>query len=123
MIRNWDTVRAILLRLEAAQTALTTVPMDGVDGLDAQEVAYHMMLLKDGGYIEANILQSHTGDGRIAAALARRLTFSGHEFLDKIRDPSMWGKIKSKVQEKGVELTFDSIKAAAAYLINSALAS
>lgn len=121
MVRNWDTIRTILLKLEAAQTAHTALTLDQVDGIAPQEVGYHMMLLKEAGLIEANILKSSTGDGGIATALARRLTFAGHEFLDQIRDPSLWGKIKSTVKEKGLDLTFDAIKAAAAALIKTAL--
>src|SRR5713226_8467608 len=113
MVRNWDTVRAILLKLEAAEAAHTTLTLDQVDGIDPQQVGYHMMLLKEAGLIEANILKSSTSDGGIATALARRLSWQGHEFLDKIRDPSMWGKIQAKVKEKGLDLTFDTIKAAA----------
>lgn len=121
MVRNWDTVRAILLKLEAAETAHTTLTLDQVDGIDPQQVGYHMMLLSEAGLIEGKFLKSSSGDGAIATALARKLTWEGHEFLDKIRDPSMWGKIKAKVQEKSLDLTFDSIKAAAAVLINAAL--
>jgi DNA-binding transcriptional ArsR family regulator len=121
MVRNWDTVRAILLKLEAVETAHTTLTLDQVDGIDSQEVGYHMMLLKEAGLIEANVLKSSSGDGAIATALARKLTWEGHEFLDKIRDPSMWGKIKAKVKEKSLDLTFDSIKTAAAVLIKAAL--
>lgn len=121
MVRNWDTVRAILLKLEAAETAHTTLTFDQVDGIAPQEAGYHMMLLKEAGLIEANVLKSSRGDGTIATALARRLTWEGHEFLDKIRDPSMWGKIKAKVTEKSLDLTFDTIKAAAAVLIKAAL--
>jgi len=80
-----------------------------------------MMLLDEAGLIEAKILKSNSGDGAIAMALARRLTWQGHEFLDKIRDPSMWGKIQAKVKEKRLDLTFDAIKAAAGALINAAL--
>lgn len=123
MVRNWDTVRAILLKLEAVETAHTTLTLDQVDGIDPQQVGYHMMLLNEAGLIEAKILKSSSGDGAIATALARRLTWQGHEFLDKIRDPSMWGKIKAKVKEKSLDLTFDSIKAAAGMLINAALSS
>jgi hypothetical protein len=92
-----------------------------VDGIDPQQVGYHMMLLSEAGLIEGKFLKSSGGDGAIATALARKLTWQGHEFLDKIRDPSMWGKIKAKVKEKSLDLTFDSIKAAAAVLINAAL--
>ena len=120
MVRNWETIRSILLRLEAAETALTTVTLDQIDGIPPQEAGYHMMLLKEVGLIEATIVKTNSGDGKIGAAVARRLTWEGHEFLDKIRDPSMWGKIKLKVKEKGLDLGFDSIKAAAMALISAA---
>jgi len=68
MVRNWDTVRAILLKLEAATTAHTTLTLDQVDGIAPQEVGYHMMLLKDAGLIEANILKSSSGDGACSTA-------------------------------------------------------
>jgi len=121
MVRNWDTIRAILLKLEAAETTHMTLTLDQVDGIAPQEVGYHMLLLKDAGLIEANILKSGSGDGGIAMALARRLTWGGHEFLDQIRDPSLWGKIKTKVKENGFDLTFETIKAAAVALIKATL--
>lgn len=40
MVRNWDTVRAILLKLEAAEAAHATLTLDQVDGIDPQEVGY-----------------------------------------------------------------------------------
>lgn len=121
MVRNWDTVRAILLKLEAAETAHTTLAFDRLEGIRPQEVGYHMMLLKEADLIEADIAKSKTGDGAIGTALARRLTWKGHEFLDTIRDDSFWGKIKAKVKEKGFELTFETIKVAAAALIQTGL--
>jgi len=36
MVRNWDTVRAILLKLEAAEAAHTMLTLDQVDGIDPQ---------------------------------------------------------------------------------------
>lgn len=75
MVRNWDTVRAILLKLEAAEAAHATLMLDQVEGIDPQEVGYHMMLLNEAGLIEAKILKSRSGDGTIATAFARRLTW------------------------------------------------
>ena len=36
-----------------------------LSGFDEQEVAYNMRLLKESGYVEANILETHDGSGRI----------------------------------------------------------
>ena len=48
------------------------------------------------------------------------LTWEGHNFLDSIRKDSTWSKVKGAVKERGLEQTFDSIKAAAAVLIQNA---
>jgi len=80
-----------------------------------------MMLLEEGRFIEGRIHKSHTGDGRIAHAQALRLTWEGHELLDKIRSETMWNKIKTLAKEKGLELTFDTVKALAAVALTSIL--
>lgn len=42
---------------------------------------------------------------------------AGHEFLDNIRSDTNWNKIKTLIKSKGGELTFETIKAAASYMI------
>ena len=68
-----------------------------------------MRLLSEAGYIKATILESHLGDGRIAAALAQSLTNSGHELLDTIRSDTVWGKIQDKFKANSIEMTFDLV--------------
>lgn len=50
-----------------------------------------------------------------------QLTWQGHELLDTIRSKPVWEKIKSIAQEKGLDLTFDTVvalgKAAVAWII------
>jgi hypothetical protein len=41
--------------------------------------------------------------------------------LDSIRQNSIWDKIKAKAREKGLDLTFDAVKALAAWAIKSTL--
>ena len=95
MVRNWDTIRAVLLKLEACERAQAFLSANQVEGIPEQELAYQMMLLEEGHFIEARIHKSRTGDGRIAHAQASRLTWEGHELLDKIRSETVWNKIKS----------------------------
>lgn len=109
MVKNWDIIRAILLRLESSETANTTLNSNDIPGYPEQEVAYNMRLLNEAGFIAANILDSNTGGGRIAAALARRLTNSGHELLDTMRADSVWGKVKDTFKTKGVEMSFELV--------------
>ncbi|SEM10377.1 Hypothetical protein SAMN05518845_11684 [Variovorax sp. YR750] len=109
MIKNWSIIRAILLRLEAASTANTALNAHQLPEYPEQEVAYNMRLLSEAGYIKADILESKSGDGRIAAAIARGLTNSGHDLLDTIRNDTVWAKIQETFKAKSIDMTFDLV--------------
>lgn len=109
MTRDWQIIRAILLRLEKSDTPNSAVNMNDFDGIGAQNVAYNMRLLCDADCIEANILKTSTGDNLIGSAIARRLTSKGHDLLDSIRNESVWSQIKDKFQPKGLDMTIDTV--------------
>ena len=109
LVKSWTIIRQILLALEEARTPNTVINANGLAPFAEQEVAYNMRLLSEAGYIKANIMESHTGDGHIATALARSLTNSGHELLDTIRSDTVWGKVQETFKTKGVEMTFDLV--------------
>lgn len=109
MTRNWEIIREILLSLEGAVTPNTYLNANSFDGLSEQEVAYNMRLLSEAGYIEAKIMNSSSGDGKINAALATRLTNSGHDLLDTMRNDSVWNKVKEQFTSKGIDMTFDLV--------------
>lgn len=68
-----------------------------------------MRLLSEAGYIEARILVSNSGDGKINAAVALRLTNAGHDLLDTMRNQSVWNQVKEKFASKGIDMTFDLV--------------
>lgn len=109
MNRDWEIIRAILIRLEEATAPNAVVNMKDFEGIEAQAIAYNMRLLRDAGCIEANILETSTGDHKIGAALARRLTSKGHDLLDSIRNESVWCEIKEKFRSKGLEMSVDLV--------------
>jgi DNA-binding transcriptional ArsR family regulator len=106
MKRDMDLVREILVQVANFPDIQNYVL--SIKGYEEQEVAYHIMLLKEAGLLEAATAQF--GDGRLAAQ-PRRLTWQGHEFLDAARDDTNWQKTKDIVKEKGGGLTFEVIKA------------
>jgi hypothetical protein len=55
-----------------------------------EEVCYTVLCLKEAGYIEAQCTLD------IGAYSVRRLTWSGHEFLDNIRDAKPWAAAKKE---------------------------
>lgn len=52
------------------------------------------------------------GVGPIAATISS-LTWNGHEFLDNVRNDTVWAKLKRAVAEKGGAVSFDVLKALA----------
>jgi hypothetical protein len=121
MTRNWEIIREILLRLESTNTPNANVNANSFDGLPEQEVAYNMRLLSEAGYIEARIMSSSSGDGKINAALALRLTNAGHDLLDTIRNESVWNKMKEKFTSNGLDMTFDLVVSVGKKIIEAML--
>lgn len=123
MQRNWDTVRLILTKLEDKKVTPHYLTLEDFGDIDAQkkhEISYHVRLLMEIGLIEGKI-QSLIGGGGPSDFAIIQLTWSGHEFLDSIRNDTVWNKTKEVFASKGLDMTFDSIKTVASWCLNSML--
>jgi len=116
MKRDMDLAREILFQVETSGDPIEWVEI-AVDGHSEEEISYHIKLLCQANLIEANDCSSMNGKSWKATSL----TWTGHEFLDAARNENLWNKAKTYLNEKGVEFTFDSIKAALAKLIQDQL--
>lgn len=119
MKRDWELVREILMKIESLGTIKDVVRPKDFENYDEETVSYHIYLLEQAGLIEA-IVKKHHNTGIFA--LASNLTWSGHEFLDAIRDESVWNKIKSIAKEKGIDMPFEIVKATAIVLLKGLFA-
>ena len=119
MLRNWDIIRKILLKIEQLPTEDSTFTSNELEGVDSESVAYHMRLLLESGLIIGGCREA------LGPPLchASRLTWEGHEFLDKIKNEALWLKIKTTARTKSVELSFSVIKDLAITLITSLIQS
>lgn len=117
MQRNWDLIRDILSQLEQRPEAVASLWPAHIPGYDAEQVAYHIRLLRDAGLVIAECQQQE----RSLHCIARSLTWAGHELLDGIRQDTAWNNIKRGARERGLELSFDTIKALAQKLVESLL--
>lgn len=94
-----DLVREILLQVEAYPHPVGWVELS-VAGHSFEEIAHHVELLNEAGFVEA--------DNATVAGLngydwrAKRLTYEGHEFLDTIRDAAAWRYTKETAKTIGV---------------------
>lgn len=86
-----------------------------------EKYMYHLMLLKDGGFISYKMDETFDGYHLYDCP---QLTWAGNDFLDSIENDKVWNKTKELVKQKGLEvgqLSFDVIKTFATTQIKSLL--
>lgn len=70
---------------------------------DRRETLYHYTLLKDAGFIDANIVE---GNDVIPDDVAYvRVTWAGHEFYDASKESKIWKLAKEHVLKPGASFT------------------
>ncbi|WP_153116894.1 DUF2513 domain-containing protein [Rhodocyclus tenuis] len=127
MKRDWDLIRKQLTAIEEDDDVFADIPPEPKEGdfatWDEYESAYqayeaierrifgHLDLLIKGGYVEGIEIIRSLGGGIHYAQTNPRLTMDGHDLLDTMRSQSLWESIKANAKSKGIELTFDAIRA------------
>lgn len=89
MKRDMDLIREILLWMEAHEDRLIRLLGFKIFRDDEELTLGHISMLKSGGLID----EPQRG--------LLRVTWEGHEFLDKIRDPEIWAKTKAGASQLG----------------------
>lgn len=117
MKRDMDLVRLILLEIEK-QYASTAIYNLDIDGYDMATTAYHCKLLNEAGLISA--YKAQYADNDINSFGVGSLTWEGNDYLDKVRDNSIWRKTKDTITQKGLPLVFDTIKTISTAFITAA---
>jgi hypothetical protein len=107
MKRDWDVIRAILIKVEEGAGDKEVASGD-FKPLDEGLVAYNMWLLIESGMAEGG--GREPGSMGAPYAFVTRLRWPGHELLDSIRGDTVWNRIKGTAKDKGVDLTVDAIK-------------
>lgn len=123
---NYDCVRSVLLTVEKSKTIdeeLNLNPLtvetifEQLPKYEDSEILYTIEKLKEAGYINATLqfAAGHFIDGAVSS-----ITYSGHEYLDNIREPEVWRKVKAMLKNAGAT-TLPLISQAAQMLIGSQL--
>lgn len=97
MKRDMNLIRDLLLEIEANDDGSGRDVKIATDGHSQQELTEHLFMLYEAGFIEG-IDASHM-QGRVL--LVQRLTWHGHEFLEVIRDQSIWEKTQDGMKQAG----------------------
>lgn len=118
MKRDLELIRAILLKLE--QTDYVDGQLLGlknfgnepyVEGWSADEIAYNYQLMIEGGLVISRAPQISSSQ-----LFFNSISWSGHDFLDTVRDPEIWRKTKSVIEKTG-SASFDIVKDVATSLV------
>lgn len=123
---NYDCARSVLLTVEKSKTIdeeLNINPLtvetifEQLPKYEDSEILYTIEKLKEAGYINAALqfAAGHFIDGAVSS-----ITYSGHEYLDNIREPEEWRKVKAMLKNAGA-ITLPLISQAAQMLIGSQL--
>lgn len=118
MKRDMDLCRLILFKIEDEYRSTALFNLQ-IDGYDTETIAYHCDLLFEAGLIKN--YKSEYASNRIYRFSVGALTWEGHDFLDKIRENTMWNKIKNSIKENALPLTLEVIKSVATSFINDRL--
>ena len=123
---NYDCVRSVLLTVEKSKTideelninplAVETI-FEQLPKYEDNEILYTIEKLKEAGYINAAL---HFAAGHFIDGAVSSITYSGHEYLDNIREPEVWRKVKTMLKNAGAT-TLPLISQAAQMLIGSQL--
>ena len=98
MKRDMDYVRDILLKIESLDAPRLKDLMNSTSDEEYEKLSEHLSLLIDqAGFLTG--IKAHTYGGK--NWLNIRLTWTGHEYLDNIRDPEIWQKTKEGAQKVG----------------------
>ena len=90
-----------------------------IEGYSPKEVSYNSGLLYEAGLISA--YKSQNADDHLYSFAVGHLTWEGHDFLDKIREDTIWNKTKSIIKGKVLPMTLDIIKEVASAIISAAV--
>ncbi len=115
MKRDFDLVRLLLLNIEGESEV-------DLSGYNTKKIDFHKALLIDADFAEG-IIHKHTMriDGIPDYVDIKRLTWEGHEFIDKSRDVGVWEKAKNSLFKKGLVLSFFALKSALNEIIKAGM--
>ncbi len=103
-----------MLALEEVEGDNSCLESDSIPGVDNETAFFHMRLLIEAGIAVGSCRESKHG------ALTR-LTWEGYELLDRVRERTVWNKIKEVARTKGLSLSSDVVKALAGSVIKGML--
>jgi len=109
MKRDMDLVRKILR--QAADKHDNELTEISVDGYDNDLITLHCQILLDAGFLKGTQIQA--ANENVPVIWIERLTWAGQDFLDAVKNDSIWQKVKDRLAKIGGEASLEVTKAVA----------
>lgn len=108
MKRDYELIRKILLKVEENNGKVLEYKTD-----KSPQEAYHCDIMIQAGLLDGKLLRK--GLNTPSWILNRTvqvydLTWEGHNFLDSIREETVWKKIKKEIGDKSGQVSFEILK-------------
>lgn len=107
MKRNLDLIRLLLIEIERCEESCGSSDLTA-DGFTSPEVAYHVGLLAQAGYLDVATLRNQPPEPTLYQI--RGMTYRGHDYLDAVRKAGVWNRVKDAAEKQGISLTLDLAK-------------
>ena len=109
MKRDLSIFREILLQLEAIPAGGSTTAFTAIRDVDEATFTAHLALMVEAGFLQGEIIPDRNGGVR--GVVVQKVTNKGYEFLDNIRDHTIWEKTKAKAGSASLEIMTEVAKA------------
>lgn len=93
-----ELVRQLLFMIEKLESNHTELKIPSE--IDREEAVYHLRIMEQAGFTVNKIQYADNQPLWIYSSL----TWDGHDFLDSIKNDTVWTKIKEGIKNKGLEL-------------------
>ena len=119
MKRDLELIRLLLLWINDNCDGVHTYSARQIrlDGHSLAEINFNLRLMTDASLITLDPSPRANPNAKIIQF--SRLTNDGFDFLESIRETSVWNKVKSKVEELGSSCTLAVIKELAIHILES----
>lgn len=100
---NYDCVRDFLIDIEKSVDISDNISvsaiMEHLPDYSAEDVIYTALQLTEAGYINANNIVGNVNNAGFVPKyyVISSMTFSGHEYLNSIRDNKVWSAVKKEI--------------------------
>lgn len=119
MERNLELIRLLLFWIKDNCDGVHTYSARQIrlDGYSLAEINFNLRLMMDSNFIALDPSPRANPNAKIIQF--SRLTNDGFDFIDSIRENSVWNKVKSRITELGSSCTLEVIKELAIHILEN----